>query len=150
MIYIDFSQIDYETPERLKLSLKKFLKKTAASYGLSLDEDNSYKESFVELIEKCSAKGRVVILIDEYDKPLIEYIEADEINKAKQTRRVLKNFFGIMKAADKYLRFVFITGVSKFSKVSQFGISRRISLMLSPYPNKPVCMPTIPIFWIVR
>lgn len=121
VIHIDFSKIDYETPEKLKESIKKFLDETAASYGETLDAEKSYKESFVELIEKLSSKGRVVILVDEYDKPMIEYMEADEIKTAKTIRRILKNFYGVIKGSDAFLHFVFITGVSKFSKVSVFS-----------------------------
>jgi hypothetical protein len=121
VIHIDFSKIDYETPGKLKKSIKKFLENTAKSYGITLDEERSYKESFVECIEKLSAKGRVVILIDEYDKPIIEYVEAEETDMAKKMRRVLKSFYGVIKASDAFLHFAFITGVSKFSRVSVFS-----------------------------
>jgi hypothetical protein len=121
VIHMDFSTIDYTSPKKFKESIKKFLNKTAISHGLTLDEEKSDKESFVELIEKLSAKGRVVILIDEYDKPLIEYIEAEKIETAGEIRQVLKNFYGVIKGMDAYLRFVFITGVSKFSRVSVFS-----------------------------
>ncbi|HLP44858.1 MAG TPA: AAA family ATPase [Candidatus Kapabacteria bacterium] len=121
IIHMDFSKIDYETPNKLKESIKKFLNKTAISHGLTLDEKKTFKESFVELIEKLSTKGRVVILIDEYDKPLIEYIEVEEIETAKKIRKVLKNFYDVIKGMDAYLRFVFITGVSKFTRVSVFS-----------------------------
>ncbi len=132
VIHIDFSNIDYETPEKLKESIKKFLDKTAKNYGLTLDKERSYKESFVDLIEKLSAKGRVVVLIDEYDKPMIEYVEANEIEKAQKIRRVLKNFYGVIKGSDAFLRFVFITGVSKFSKVSVFSdLNNLIDITLS-------------------
>ncbi|NIM14746.1 MAG: AAA family ATPase [Candidatus Aminicenantes bacterium] len=121
VILIDFSKIDYETPEKLKESIKEFLDNTAIFYGVTLNKKKSYKESFVELIEKLSAKGRVIILVDEYDKPIIEYVEAKEIDTAKKIRRVLKNFYGVIKASDAFLHFVFITGVSKFSRVSVFS-----------------------------
>jgi len=121
MIYIDFSKIDYETPEILKESLKKILEKTAELLGVTLDEKSTYKESFVELIEKLSVKGRVVILIDEYDKPLLQYVEAEKTETAKEVRDILKNFYGVIKGMDAYLRFVLLTGVSKFSKLSVFS-----------------------------
>jgi hypothetical protein len=121
VIHIDFSKIDYETPEKLKKSIKKFLDETALSYGFTLDEEKSYKESFVELIKKCSSKGRVVVLVDEYDKPMVEYIEANKIEPAKKIRTILKHFYSVIKGSDAFLRFVFITGVSKFSKVSIFS-----------------------------
>ena len=132
VIHMDFSTIDYTSPQKMEESIKKLLNKTAISHSVTLDEKNTYKESFVELIEKLSAKGRVVILIDEYDKPLIEYIEAEKMEAAKEIRRVLKNFYGVIKGMDAFLRFVFITGVSKFSKVSVFSdLNNLIDITLS-------------------
>ncbi len=121
VINIDFSTIDYETPKKMKESIEKFLDEIALSYGVTLDEEKSYKERFVELIKKLSTKNKVVILIDEYDKPIIEYMETGKIETAKKIRKVLKNFYAVIKGSDAYLRFVFITGVSKFSKVSVFS-----------------------------
>ncbi|HLP47304.1 MAG TPA: AAA family ATPase [Candidatus Deferrimicrobium sp.] len=121
VIHIDLSKMDFETPPKLKDSLKQFLHKTAIFYGVTLEEKNTYKGSFVELIEKLYSLGRVVILVDEYDKPITEHLEAKQIEKAKNIRKVLKNFFGIIKGSDAYLKLVFITGVSKFSRVSIFS-----------------------------
>ncbi|MCB0842741.1 MAG: AAA family ATPase, partial [Bacteroidetes bacterium] len=75
-----------------------------------------------ELIRKISqkAKGKkVVFLIDEYDKPLVDYI--DQPKQAEKNRDILKSFFSAIKDADAHLKFLFITGVSKFSKVSLFS-----------------------------
>ncbi|HLP46263.1 MAG TPA: AAA family ATPase [Candidatus Kapabacteria bacterium] len=121
VIHMDFSKMDFESPTKLKESLKKFLHKTAVSHDINLDEKKTYKESFAELIEKLSSLGRVVILVDEYDKPITEFMEAGKIETAKNIRKVLKNFFGVIKGSDAFLRFVFITGVSKFSRVSIFS-----------------------------
>jgi len=62
---------------------------------------------------------KVVVLIDEYDKPLINTMDDQKANE--EIRTVLKSFYGVLKSADTYLRFVFITGVTKFSKVSIFS-----------------------------
>ena len=70
-------------------------------------------------MEKLSAREKTVILIDEYDKPIIDFVENQKI--ALQNRDILKNFYSTLKGLDEYLRFVFITGVSKFSKVSVFS-----------------------------
>jgi len=121
VIHIDLSTIDFKTPEILEESLKAFLKETAITYGVILDDKRTYKDNFVELIKKLSSLNQVVILIDEYDKPLLEYIETEEIEMSKNIRRVLKNFYGILKGMGAYIRFVFITGVSKFSRVSVFS-----------------------------
>lgn len=121
VIHIDFSKIDFASPGTLEESIKKFLDKTAKSYDLTLEKKRTYKESFVELIEKMAVKGKVVVLIDEYDKPIIEYVEANKIETAIEIRTVLKQFYSVIKGSDAFLRFVFITGVSKFSRVSIFS-----------------------------
>jgi hypothetical protein len=78
---------------------------------------------FRELIEKLAKKSgkKVVILIDEYDKPIIDYIDPYDLEMANKQRKVLKDFFSILKNASNHIRFLFITGVSKFSKVSIFS-----------------------------
>jgi hypothetical protein len=68
----------------------------------------------------CEQSGRqVVVLIDEYDKPLLETMDNPALNE--DVRASLKAFYGILKAADHWLRFVFLTGVTKFSQVSVFS-----------------------------
>ncbi len=121
VIHLDLSKISFKTPEVLEKALETRIEKIAADFNIRLDHDLFFKEKFGQLLEKMSQKQKVVILIDEYDKPMIEYIEAEEIEKANQIRKVLKNFYGVIKASDASLRFVFITGVSKFSKVSVFS-----------------------------
>lgn len=119
VIHIDFSKIRYKTPEILEKSLEKKIKRIAKNYNIRLDADINYKDGFAELIEELSVKNRVVILIDEYDKPIIDKIENREI--AMGNRDVLKEFYGVIKASDEFNKFAFITGVSKFSKVSVFS-----------------------------
>jgi Predicted AAA-ATPase/PD-(D/E)XK nuclease superfamily len=81
-----------------------------------------YKLQFKELIEKAAKKhGRVVLLIDEYDKPIIDFVEKEDIEISKFNRDVLREFYGVVKNADEYLELVFITGISKFTKVSLFS-----------------------------
>jgi len=121
VIHIDFSLINFESPEELKKSLGKFLKDTAISFGVQLEDKIHYKESFIELIKKLSSKEKVVILIDEYDKPILEFLEKGKIETAYEIRAVLKSFYSVIKGADPFIRFVFITGVSKFSRVSIFS-----------------------------
>ncbi|MDR1128037.1 MAG: ATP-binding protein, partial [Treponema sp.] len=73
------------------------------------------------LIKRASEKAgqKVVVLIDEYDKPLLETMENPELNE--EIRKGLKAFYGVLKTADPWLRFVFLTGVTKFSQVSVFS-----------------------------
>ena len=81
---------------------------------------------FFHLIEELHKKTgqRVVVLIDEYDKPLLDLLETDNPDDEKQlkeNRELLKNFFSIFKATDDHLRFVMLTGITKFSQVSMFS-----------------------------
>jgi hypothetical protein len=76
---------------------------------------------FRELIQKLHAKTsrKVVVLIDEYDKPIIDFL--DDLEKAEVNRNILRSFYGILKPSDEHLEFVLLTGVSKFTKVSVFS-----------------------------
>lgn len=119
VIHINFTQISYETPQTLEAELNITIEEIGAKYNIKLDQRRDYKSKFGELIEKLSKKERVVVLIDEYDKPIIDFIEEKEM--AIANRKVLKNFYSVLKGSDKYIHFVFITGVSKFSRVSIFS-----------------------------
>jgi hypothetical protein len=112
---IDFHQLD------LADALKRTLAKQAQEFGLVLNEP-SLATQFHELIQKLYAKhGRVVLLVDEYDKPIIDFLETEHLDRAKANRATLREFYSIVKGSDEYLRLVFITGISKFAKVSLFS-----------------------------
>ena len=85
----------------------------AKSYQIIL-ENPSYDTCFSELIQKLNEKYQkgVVVLVDEYDKPIIHYIEKGNFEQAETNRDVLKAFYGILKDSGDFLRFTFITGVS--------------------------------------
>ena len=120
VVHIQFNSIGYFS-NGLENALNSALLKEATRHGVELTE-NSYDQRFLELLEKLAvAKGKVVLLIDEYDKPLIDYLEKDQLPTAFEHQRILKNFYSIIKSADPYLEFLLITGVSKFSKVSVFS-----------------------------
>jgi len=101
---------------RLRWILKK------AERDLEIDcESNNPVECFQELILSAYEKynKKVVILIDEYDKPILDNITDSDV--ARQMRDAMKNFYAVIKDNDAYIRFVFITGVSKFSKMNLFS-----------------------------
>ncbi len=98
----------------------------ANKYGIALrSEKKLLKENagnvFGELVEKLHEKTgeKVVILVDEYDKPIIDYL--DNVDKAEENRETLRDFYGVIKPLDPHTEFVILTGVSKFSKVSIFS-----------------------------
>lgn len=82
-------------------------------------ESVDYFAQFGELIHKLGQKEKVVILIDEYDKPIIDHLENTEL--AVEMREIMKGFFTVLKGSDPYIRFLLLTGVSKFSKAGVFS-----------------------------
>jgi hypothetical protein len=118
IIRVDFSAIKTFERKDLLSGIISYLDTTARNYGIELNNEN-YDQKFRELIEKLSKKGQVVILIDEYDKPIIDHLTNLEL--AKEMREILKGFYTIIKANDEYIRFVLLTGVSKFSKSGVFS-----------------------------
>jgi hypothetical protein len=106
----------------LERAINGVLEENAAEYGLVLQATSSSLK-FNELIRALNNRfqQQVVILIDEYDKPIIDYLDKDQLPKARENRGILKSFYSILKDADPYLKLVFITGVSKFTQVSIFS-----------------------------
>jgi len=121
VIHLDLSKVTFKTPAILEKALDTRVEKIAADFNVQVDHRLFLKEKFEQLVEKISQKQKAVILVDEYDKPLIDYIETGKIETAKKIRDVLKSFYSVIKGLDAHLRFVFITGVSKFSRVSVFS-----------------------------
>ena len=119
VIKISFSKLDYEGLG-LKIAIENKLKAFEEKENIILKK-TTIKDSFIELIETLGKEKPVVILIDEYDKPIIDYIENKTLNKATENREILKNFYSAIKDCDKSIKLLFITGVSKFSKVSFFS-----------------------------
>jgi hypothetical protein len=98
----------------LKISLNKFLKDIAIDYDIELEDIDLLSDKFAELIKKVHDKFsiKVVFLVDEYDKTIIKHL--DDIKLAKDNRDVLSSFYQVLKTNDRYLRFVFLTGVSSY------------------------------------
>ncbi len=127
IIRIDFSNMLYtHGSQGFEESFFSTIRSLAEDYKIELIEKN-YKDAFKELLFKLSkmipkgspGEDKVVLLIDEYDKPITNFV--DDLEIAKKNREILKNFYETIKACDEYIRFAFLTGVSKFSKVSVFS-----------------------------
>ena len=89
-------------------------------YG-TVEQDQTIDDRFVSLIRNMYLKDgeRVVILVDEYDKPLLQSIGNEALQE--EYRNILKAFYGVLKSMDGYIRFAMLTGVTKFGKVSVFS-----------------------------
>jgi hypothetical protein len=118
VINLNISQAPCESAEILNRGLCAIVHDNAKEIGVELTNEVHSGLLFKELINKAKDLGKVVILIDEYDKPLVENIYAPHI---EEIRQVLENFYINIKASDEHMRFVFMTGVTKFSKVSVFS-----------------------------
>ena len=120
VIHISFDDMGYIELSLMEI-LKTFIQDKAKEFGVILEKIDM-KSSLKELLEKVSEKhGKVVFLVDEYDKPILDFLETNTMDTAKANRDVLRDFYGVLKNADSHLEFVFITGISKFSKVSLFS-----------------------------
>ena len=118
VIHLDLADRPSETAERLDANLVIALNEAAAPLGVTLQERRA-PERFRELVLKAAAGGRkVVVLIDEYDKPILDNITSPEI---EAIRSVMEDFYSVVKATEPHLRFALLTGVSKFAKVSLFS-----------------------------
>ena len=98
-------------------------------YG-TVEQDQTIDDRFVSLIRNMYQKDgeRVVILVDEYDKPLLQSIGNEALQE--EYRNILKAFYGVLKSMDGYIRFAMLTGVTKFGKISVFHQPRILFLFL--------------------
>jgi hypothetical protein len=126
VVVIDFNGITHDTPEHLRLALEAYLTRMAEESQITLKSPflvSKFRELIYELYRK---SGMLVpVFIDEYDKPIIDHLGKGEKEQeiARANREILRSFFGVLKDAtvSTALRFVFLTGVSRFSKVSLFS-----------------------------
>lgn len=120
VLHFDLNAKKFDTPDDLIRLLDRQLLIYEAAYGSS-SADLAPEDRFFTLIRLAAEKTgqRVVILVDEYDKPMLQAIGNDALQK--DYRETLKAFYGVMKSMDKYIRFALLTGVTKFGKVSVFS-----------------------------
>ncbi len=120
VIQIGFAEGVLQTREALDQKIKDILVENQKRLNIEC-HNQSISSHFSELISLTHQKygQRVVILVDEYDKPILDNITQTDI--ARNMRDGLKNLYSVIKAQDAHIHFVFLTGVSKFSKVSLFS-----------------------------
>ena len=117
----------------LRTILEHRLRYEAERLNVELAPTNESAALFQQLIQRAHKQHgrRVVLLIDEYDKPMLDNI--DDMELAQQMRKQLRGFYSVIKALDEHLRFVMLTGVSKFAKVSIFsGLNNLKDISLNP------------------
>ena len=132
VIRIDFAQGVIKTLTRLEDRMLKILSTQAEQSGITLSSTH-VDDCLEELIQKLSQQTgkQVVVLVDEYDKPILDNLNAPDT--AQELRDGLRNFYSVLKAQGANLRFIMLTGVSKFSKVSLFsGLNNLEDITLDP------------------
>ena len=120
VLHIDLNTGKYDSEDSLYHVLDDFLAKLEAVYG-TFHSEATLELRFKGLIERIAKKEgqRVVILVDEYDKPMLQAINNDELQE--KFRSTLKAFYSVLKTQDQYIKFAFLIGVTKFGKVSVFS-----------------------------
>ena len=148
VIRFDFNGNNYTKAGELESTLKGFVDSLEEKYG---KDSNAVTlgERFRAILKKAHEKTglRVVVLIDEYDKPLLDVldtglkvtVDGEERLLEDWHRQVLKSFYGVFKGADEDLRFVFLTGVTKFSQVSVFSDLNQLDDISMTIPFEAIC-----------
>lgn len=120
VLHLDLNARNYTDKDALLAELNKYLEIWEDEYGDEF-KDRAPEERFVHVITNAYKKTgkKVVILVDEYDKPLLQAFNHSEL--MEDYRATLKAFYGVEKSMGAYIQFAFFTGVTKFSKVSVFS-----------------------------
>ena len=138
VLHLDLNAEKYDTIESLNAILSYQLTQWEAVYGKGEDEHtltNRFKGVIQRAYEQ-TGKG-VVVLVDEYDKPLLQCMHNEEL--LEDYRTILKAFYGVLKSLDRYLRFIFLTGVTKFSQVSVFSDLNQLNDISMDYDSGTLC-----------
>lgn len=121
VLHLDLNAQNYVDENALHEELDKHLVIWEQTYGIAIDKSLSPETRFYNVIRNIYQQtgSQVVVLVDEYDKPLLSTIDNETLHTSY--RNTLKAFFSVLKSLDACIRFAFITGVSKFSHVSIFS-----------------------------
>ncbi len=134
VIHISFSSIPCEDSQELERGIKNFLQDIAQQHEIILDDKLKSGEMLKSLVKQLAKQNSVVLLVDEYDYAILRHIH--DKDAANAIRETLKNFYSAIKDLDEYLRFVFLTGISKFPKTSIFsGLNNLNDISLSSTYN---------------
>ena len=120
ILHLDLNTESYTDMDSLERRLNKTLLEWEKLYGKG-EGETSFALRFEGIVQRaCDKTGKsVVILVDEYDKPMLQTIGNEELQK--EYRNMLKAFYSVLKTQDRYIQFAFLTGVTKFGKVSVFS-----------------------------
>ncbi len=135
VFHFDLSPANYDDESKLMDMIGYSLKNISDEYSLSYDGPN-YSVAFLNLIRQAYEKygQKVVVLIDEYDKPLLDCIHDSDLHG--KLKAELRSFYSVIKASDQYIRFTMLTGITKFGKISIFsGLNNLKDISMIPRYN---------------
>ena len=119
VIHLDFATIAHNTPQDMEASLSWRLHSIAQDYGITITKTAGVYDQLSDLVKQLAHKNKVVILIDEYDKPILDHIS--DVPKAHLMKDAIRGMYDVIKGLDEHLRAIFVTGVTKFAKTSVFS-----------------------------
>ena len=122
VFHIDFNGEDFTQEGILQRLIDSYISTWEQDMGIVTDTDIPTGFRFKRVLEAAHNRTglRAVVLVDEYDKPMLDVLDVDK-NLEEEHRNILKGFYSVFKGADEHLQFVFLTGVTKFSQVSVFS-----------------------------
>ncbi len=121
VLRLDMNLCTGETLEEVETSVESTLRREAERLGVALRAEGNLRDRFASLVDDAAAtspEGKIVLLVDEYDKPLTRWVGEPEV---LPFQTFLKSFYSVIKLTESKQRFCLMTGVSKFSKVSIFS-----------------------------
>ena len=127
VVHIDMNTGYYNEPDGVQMRLSYVISVYEKEYGITSTEPISIADRFDRLLKviRGTTGMNTVILIDEYDKPILSAMGDEELEKAH--RNALKPFYGVLKTCDEYIKFAFLTGVTKIGKLSVFSDLNNLS-----------------------
>ena len=123
VFHIDFNSTNFTIRRTLWQKLNALIGDWETKYGVTKPEEGlDLGDRFIRVLEAAHNRTglRAVVLVDEYDKPMLDVLDVDK-SLEEEHRNILKGFYSVFKGADEHLQFVFLTGVTKFSQVSVFS-----------------------------
>jgi|SRR5579862_458515 Predicted AAA-ATPase len=133
VIKIAFSDIPCSTPEELEEGIILHLNIIAKKYGVILEHDGLPSQMLQELVRNLSKNNKVVLLIDEYDYPILQHVS--DVEMADKMCDVLNNFYAVIQGLDKYFEFVFVVGVGRIPTRSIYSVLDYLEDISSRYKD---------------
>ena len=119
VIHLDFANISHDTADNFNKSLSWRLREIAREYNIDISAAPTINDQLSSLITQLAQINKVVILVDEYDKPILDHIS--DLEKADIMKKAIASMYDVIKSMDAKIRAIFVTGVTKFAKTSIFS-----------------------------